>query len=64
MRSCQEGFTEENIDAVHNYLKDNMYAYGMVQPENIDVWRSDLGLQEAVVTNKGSVNFLSSVYGE
>ena len=60
----QAGFTEENIDAVHNYLKDNMYAYGMVQPENIDVWRSDLGLQEAVVTNKGSVNFLSSVYGE
>lgn len=57
-----EGFTEENIDAVHQYLKENMYAYGMVQPENTDIWRTDLGLTKAVHTNKGSVDFLSSVY--
>lgn len=60
----QEGFTEENIDKVHEYLKENMYAYGMVQPENIDVWRADIGLTETVHTNKGSVDFSASVYNE
>ncbi|NMA67082.1 MAG: ABC transporter substrate-binding protein [Clostridiaceae bacterium] len=58
----REGFTEENIDAVHQYLKENMYAYGMVQPENIDIWRTDLGMIEQVHTNKGSVDFAASVY--
>lgn len=60
----RNGFVEENIDAVHQYLKENMYAYGMVQPENIDVWRSDLGLTKSVHTNKGSIDFSASVYAE
>lgn len=60
----RDGFVEENIDAVHQYLKENMYAYGMVQPENIDIWRTDLGMTKAVHTNKGSVDFSASVYGE
>lgn len=60
----QAGFVEENIDAVHQYLKENMYAYGMVQPENIDIWRTDMGLKNAVHTNKGSVDFSASVYAE
>lgn len=58
------GFTEENIDAVHQYLKENMYAYGMVQPENIDIWRSDIGLTKVVHTNKGSVDFTASTFNE
>lgn len=58
------GFTEENIDAVHQYLKENMYAYGMVQPNNIDIWRSDIGLTEVMRTNKGSVSFSACVYSE
>ena len=60
----RDGFVEENIDAVHQYLKENMYAYGMVQPENIDIWRSDLGMTKPIHTNKGSVDFSASVYGE
>ena len=60
----KEGFTEENIDEVHNYLKDHMYAYGMVQPENIDVWRTDLGITKTVHTNKGSIDFTSCQYQE
>lgn len=58
----QDGFTEENIDAVHNYLKDNMYAFGMVQPNNIDIWRSDIGMTDVIRTCKGSVDFASSAY--
>ena len=58
----REGFVEENIDKVHQYLKENMYAYGMVQPENIDVWRTDIGMEKSIHTNKGSIDFSSSVY--
>lgn len=58
----QDGFTEENIDAVHKYLKDNMYAFGMVQPNNIDIWRTEIGLTDPVRTSKGSANWASSIY--
>lgn len=58
----KEGYTEENIDAVHAYIRDNMYGFGMVQPNNIDIWRSEIGITEPVRTNKGSVNWASSVY--
>ena len=60
----KEGFTEENIDAVHQYIKENMYAYGMVQPENIDIWRTDIGMTQDLHTNKGSVDFAASVYNQ
>ena len=60
----EDGFTEENIDAVHSYIKDNMYGFGMVQPSNIDIWRSDIGLTETVRTSKGSINWAASVYSE
>lgn len=60
----KEGFTEENIDAVHKYLKDNMYAFGMVQPNNIDIWRTEIGLTEPVRTSKGSANWAASVYNQ
>lgn len=58
----QDGFTEENIDAVHAYIRDNMYGFGMVQPNNIDIWRSEIGITEPVRNCKGSVNWASSVY--
>lgn len=58
----RDGFTEANIDSVHQYIKENMYAYGMVQAENIDVWRSDIGLSESILTFRGSVDFSTSVY--
>lgn len=60
----QDGYTEENIDAVHAYIRDNMYGFGMVQPSNIDIWRTEIGLATAVRTNKGSVNWAASVYNE
>lgn len=58
----RENFVEENIDAVHRYIKENMYAYGLVQPENIDVWRSDIGLSDPTLTFRGSVDYATSVY--
>ena len=52
------------IDKVHNYLKENMYAYGMVQPSNVDIWRSDLGMTESVRVSQGSHNFAACSYQE
>lgn len=60
----RDGFTDENIDAVHQYIKENMYAYGMVQPKNIDIWRTDLGITKTVHTRKGSVDFAASEYAK
>ncbi len=36
-----DGWTEENIDAVHQYIKENAYAYGMVNPQVFTIWRAD-----------------------
>lgn len=58
----QEGFVEENIDAVHTYIKDNMYAFGTVQPANPYIWRSDLGLTTVRTTNKATIDFTASDY--
>lgn len=60
----KDGFTEQNIDAVHNYLKENMYAFGMVQPKNMDIWRTNLGITKTVSTYKGQTDFVASVYSK
>lgn len=46
--SSVEGFTEENIDKVHNYIKEEAYGYGMYQPYILSVWRNDVGIKEVV----------------
>ena len=44
-----DGWTQENIDAVHEYIKENAYAYGMVNPQVFTIWRSE-SLPTTVVT--------------
>ena len=43
-----DGWTQENIDKVHEYLRDSAIAYGMVNPQNMTIWRNDLDLQNEV----------------
>lgn len=43
-----EGFTEENINAVHNYIKDNAIAYGIVNPQVFTIWRNAAGMTREV----------------
>ena len=57
-----EGFTEANIDEVHNYLKDHAIAYGMVDPQNMVVWRADIGLEKEVKEKGGYIAPASSSY--
>ncbi len=49
--SSVEGFTEENIDKVHNYIKEEAYGYGMYQPQTLAVWRNDVGVTKVVNDN-------------
>lgn len=58
-----DGWTEENIDAVHYYLKDNAISYGMVNPQNMTIWRSDLDLQTEVKEIAGYIAPAASTFG-
>lgn len=48
-----EGYTEENIDAVHYYLKDNAYSCGIFKIFKFSLIRSDAGLTNLVKTYIG-----------
>ena len=51
----REGYTQENIDAVHNYIKDTAIAYGMINPKFFSVWRNDAGLENEVLEFAGYI---------
>ena len=57
-----EGYTPENIDAVHTYIKDHMYAYGLVDNYALNVWSNKVGLLEVVQDCNGSVRPEACVY--
>lgn len=57
-----DGWTEENIEAVHVYLRDNAIAYGMVNPQNMVIWRNDIGLEQEVIEKCGYIAPASSTY--
>ncbi len=44
-----DGYTEENIDAVHTYIKDNAYAYGLIDENVFTIWKKSANVKKAVV---------------
>ena len=56
-----ENFTEENIDAIHVYVRDNAYAYGLVNPQVPCVYRTDSGIVGAPYNSQGYADFLAAV---
>lgn len=48
-----DGWTKENIDAVHDYIKDNAIAYGLVNPQVFTIWNNNLNMQKVV---KGGIS--------
>ena len=44
-------------------LKDNAIAYGMVNPQNMTIWRSDLDLQTEVKEIAGYIAPAASTFG-
>ena len=49
--STVEGFTPENINAVHEYIKEEAYGYGMYQLNNLAVWSNKVGITKLVNDN-------------
>ncbi|MGB8451014.1 MAG: ABC transporter substrate-binding protein [Anaerocolumna sp.] len=48
-----DGWTEENINEVHNYIKDSAIAYGLVNPQVFTIWSNDINLVKDV---KGGIS--------
>ena len=49
-----DGYTEENINQVHEYLRDNAIGYGMLLPTVFNVYNARLGITDYVLyTNNG-----------
>ncbi len=57
-----EGYTEENIDKVHNYLKESCIAYGLYNPYNFCVWRTEIGVTDEVYSISQHIAPLSTSY--
>jgi len=60
--STVNGFTTENINKVHNYIKEEAYGYGMYQPQQLTVWSNKLGIKTVVDDNIKSVVPTACVY--
>lgn len=58
-----DGWNDENIDAVHQYITENMYAYGMAQPKVMNIYSNKLNIQEVVYTNLGAIEVAACKYG-
>lgn len=57
-----EGYTQDNIDAVHEYIRDNAIAYGMLNPTVFNVWNSKLVVTNEVLFANGGLAVQSSTY--
>ena len=51
-----DGYTRENIDAVHDYILTNGIAYGLIDPTTFCVWRNASGLENEVKEFAGYIN--------
>lgn len=49
------GWNDQNIDAVHKYLKDNMYAYGIARPQAMDIYAKKLNITKVGKTPTGAL---------
>ena len=57
-----EGYTTENINKVHEYLKESAIAYGLCDPYNYCVWRNDIKLTHEVYEIAGTICPAASTY--
>ncbi len=60
--STRANFTKDNINAVRNYINDNMYGYGIVHPLALDLIAASAGVKEYVETSFGTVDLMASTY--
>jgi ABC-type transport system substrate-binding protein len=58
-----EGWTEENIEEVHDYLVENVISYGLVAPLVFTIWNNDIALEKEVKEFAGYIAPAASTYG-
>ena len=56
------GYTTENINAVHEYIRDNAIAYGLLNPTVFNVWNTNLNVTDKVLYANGGMAIQSSTY--
>ena len=59
-----DGYTEENIEAVHDYLMDNGIARGLVNPQIFVVTRPGLTITNKVIGQSGYAALVACEYAE
>lgn len=57
-----DGYTEENIDEVHYYLKDNAIGYGLYNPKYFTVWSNNITVVNEVKEYSGYITPASSEF--
>lgn len=57
-----EGYTEENIDEVHYYLKESAIAYGLIDPQVMTIWNNNVGMEKVVRRYNGQISPSSCTY--
>lgn len=60
--SVLSGFTPENIQKVHDYIKEEAYGYGIYQPQLIAVWNNKLNIKQVVYDNIKTVVPTACIY--
>lgn len=60
--STNAGFTPENINAIRDYVNENMYGYNICQPMIVDVYSASIGIAEASPFYAGGIDFIASTY--
>lgn len=58
-----DGWTEENIEEVHDYLVENVISYGLVAPLVFTIWNNDIALEKEVKEFAGYISPAASTYG-
>lgn len=58
------GFGDENINKIHDYLMENLYDYGMLQPNQCDIYRNTVGVSKEVYLFGGCLDFIACEYGK
>ena len=57
------GFTAENINAIHEYLAENILDYGLVQPYQCDMYnKQKLNITKLAYLLGGAIDFISCEY--
>lgn len=60
--STTEGFTAANINAIHDYVNENLYGYNICQPMVADVYNSAIGMTQASAFYAGGIDYIASTY--